>query len=276
MPVPQQRTAVQSPELVFQYCRAEWEPAVLRLLHTSFGEQWGDRAYWRWKNSSRPGYSPLDVTLITQAEMPVACFHLARRSLQMGPGLSITCSVEGDFAVEPRARGRGLPRRGYCFTATSLAERSVVLRTGFSSPELFERVYKPTFGHRKMPTVTAQYRKILSDRLLREKLQEFGDQVRLRPRLRRLLEQRPLTVRLEIIGFRPCDLVLTRDGASCTDNGAGRPDLRLRAPYPVLAATRMRRVPALFVLVRNVLSGRVRVSGLVRLLARLVTAPALA
>src|SRR5262249_7387429 len=146
----------------------------------------------------------------------------------------------------------------------SLAERSVVLRTGFSSPELFERLYKPTFGHRMMPTVTAQYRKILSDRLLREKLQEFGDRVRSRPRMQRLLEQRPLTVRLEITGFQPCDLVLARDGASCTGKGAGRPDLRVRAPYPVLAASRLRRIPAMFVLARNMLSGQLRVWGLMR------------
>lgn len=268
--VTQQRTAVQSPELVFQHYRTEWEPGILRVLHTGFGEQWGDCAYWRWKNPSRPGFSPLDVTLVTQAEVPVACFHLALRSLQIGPGLSIRCSVEGDFAIEPRTRGRGLPRRGYSFTAASLAERSVVLRTGFSSPELFERLYKPTFGHRMVPTVTAQYRKILSDRLLREKLRELGDQVRLRPWLRRLLQQSPLTVRLEIPGFRSCDLVLARDGASCTDQGVGRPDLRVRIPYPVLAASRMQRIPAMFVLARNMLTGQMRVRGLMRLLARFV------
>ena len=266
--------AVQSPEPVFQCFRAEWQPAVLRLLQTSFGEQWGDCAYWRWKHSSRPGFSPLDITLVIQDEMPVACFHLALRSLQMGPQLSISCSVEGDFAVEPGSRGRALPRRSYSFTATSLAERSVVLRTGFSTPELFERLYKPTFGHRMMPTVTAQYRKILSDRLLREKLQEFGDRLRLRPRLRKLLEQRPLTVRLEISGFRACDLVLARDGASCADKGAGRADLWVRVPYSVLAASRMRRVAAMFALARKVFTGQVRVRGLMRLLARFAAAVA--
>jgi hypothetical protein len=266
MQVSQQRAPAKSPELVFQYYSAGLEPGILRVLHAGFGEQWGDGAYWRWKNPARPGFSPQDITLVVQADQPVACFHLALRSLQLAPGLSIPCSVEGDFAIEPRARGRGLPRRGYFFTSDSLAERSVVLRTGFSSPELFERLYKPAFGHRMMPTVTAQYRKILSDRLLREKLREFGDRLRSRPRMQRLLEQRPLTVRLEITGFQPCDLVLARDGASCHDSGAGRPDLRVRAPYPVLAATRMRRVPASVVLVRNMLSGRVRVRGLMRIL----------
>jgi hypothetical protein len=274
MQVTQQRKPTQSPDLVFQYYRAELEPGILRVLHTGFGEQWGDCAYWHWKNPSRPGFSPLDVTLVTQAEEPVACFHLTLRSLQMGPGVSIPCSGEGDFVIEPRARGRGLPRRGYSFTAASLAERSVVLRTGFSSPELFERFYKPTFGHRMMPTVTAQYRKILSDRLLREKLREFGDGLRSRPRMQRLLEQRPLTVRLEITGFQPCDLILARHGASCTDQGAGRPDLRVRAPYPVLAASRMRRVPGFWVLARNMLLGQVRVRGLMRVLARFATTAA--
>ncbi|HEY6923756.1 MAG TPA: hypothetical protein VI653_09825 [Steroidobacteraceae bacterium] len=271
MQVTQQRTAVQSPELVFQSFRAEWEPGIVRVLHTAFGDQWGDRAYWRWKNSSRPGFSPLDVTLVTQAEMPVACFHRALRSLQMGPGLSIACSVEGDFAIEPGARRRGLPRRAYAFAATSLMERSVVLRGGFSSPELFERFYKPTFGHRMVPTVTAQYRKILSDKLLREKLLEFGDRVRLHPRLRMLLEQRPLTVRLEITGFQPCDLVLGQDGTRCTDSSAARPDLWVRAPYPVLAASRLRRSQAMLLLARKILSRQLRVRGLMRLLGRLAT-----
>jgi hypothetical protein len=274
MQVTQHKMAVQPAELVFQYYSAGLEPGILRILHTGFGEQWGDGAYWRWKNASRPGFSPMDITLVIQADQPVACFHLALRSLQMGPGLSIPCSVEGDFAIEPRARGRGLPRRGYSFTSASLAERSVVLRTGFSSPELFERLYKPTFGHRMMPTVTAQYRKVLSDRLLREKLQEFGDRVRSAPRMQRLLEQRSLTVRLEITGFQPCDLVLASAGARCTDRGTGRPDLRVHAPYPVLAASRMQRVPALFVLARNILSGQVRVRGLMRVLARLATVTA--
>jgi len=148
------------------------------------------------------------------------------------------------------------------------------LRAGFSSPELFERVYKPNFGHRMMPTVTAQYRKILSDRLLREKLRDFGERLRSQPRIRRLLEQRPLTVRLEIAGFQPCDLVLGRDGATCTDSEASRPDLRVRAPYPLLAASRMRPSRAMFTLVRAVLSGQVRVRGLMRILARFAAAPA--
>ena len=271
MPATQQRAAAQSPELVFEYYRAELEPGILRILHTGFGKSWGDDAYWRWKNSSRPGFSPLDVTLAIQADEPVACFHLALRSLQLGPGLSIPSSVEGDFAIEPRARGRGLPRRGYSFTSASLAERSVVVRTGFSSPELFERLYKPTFGHRMMPTVTAQYRKILSDRLLREKLQEFGDRVRSHRWIRRLLAPRPLTVRLEINGFQPCDLVLALDGARCTDSGASRPDLRVRAPYRLLAASRMPRVPAMFVLARDVLLGGARARGVIRVLARFAT-----
>jgi len=274
MPATQPRPAEQSPDFVFEYYRAGLEPGILQVLHTGFGEKWGDAVYWRWKYPSRPGFTPLDVTLVTQADEPVACFHLAVRPLQMGPGLNILCSVEGDFAIQPRARGQGLPRRGYCFTAASLAERSVVLRAGFSSPELFERVYKPNFGHRMMPTVTAQYRKILSDRLLREKLQEFGNRVRSHPRIRRLLEQRPLTVRLEIAGFQPCDLVLRRDGVGCTDKGAGRPDLRVRAPYPLLAASRMRRGRAIFTLVHAVLSGQAQVRGLMRVLARFATTAA--
>jgi hypothetical protein len=261
-------------EMVFNHFRAELEPGVLRVLHAGFGQNWGDSAFWRWKHSSRPGFSPLDVAVVTQSDKPVACFHLAVRSMRMGPGLTLRCSVEGDFAVEPGVRGRGLPKQGYRVTSGTLVERSVVLRAGFSSVELFEHVYKPNFGHRMMPTVTAQYRKILSDRALRERLRHVGNQLRLRPRMQRLLEQAPLTVRLEISGFQPCDLVLTRDSASCTDNLARRPDLRIRAPYLLLAASRMRRLPAMCAFVRAFLSGQARVRGLVRVLGRFVAPPA--
>src|SRR5690349_5385330 len=103
MQVMQHKMAVQSAQLEFRYYRAELEPGILGLLHTGFGEQWGDRAYWHWKNAARPGFSPQDVTLVMHAEEPVGCFHLVLRSLQMGPGLSIACSVEGDFAIAPRA-----------------------------------------------------------------------------------------------------------------------------------------------------------------------------
>lgn len=262
--------------LQIHHYRAELEPGVLRILHEGFGQKWGDGEYWRWKHASRPGFSPLDVAVMTDEGKPVACLHTTLRSLRLAPGVDVCCSIEGDFAIQPKARGKGLPRRGYCLTARVLAERSVVLRAGFTSPELFNLVYKPSFGHRMMPTVTAQYRKVLSDRLLRDKLRDLGEQLRLRPDAQRFLERGPLTVRLDVAGFQSCDMVIARDGARCTDNLAAHPDLWVRVPYSVLAITRMlaatrvgHRATA-YAFARGLLSGQIRVRGLLRVLVRCV------
>jgi hypothetical protein len=144
----------------------------------------------------------------------------------------------------------------------------VVVRAGFSSRELYEHVYKPKFGHCMLPTVTAQYRKILSDHALHGKLKAFGDAVRARSGPQRFLKQHPLTVRIEIDGFQPCDLVLTQDCASCGASGAGRPDVKVKMPYMLLAAARMTRTGALLTALRALLSGQVRTAGLARLMVR--------
>jgi hypothetical protein len=244
------------------------QPHIVKILQASFGAKWGDGAYWRWKHSSRPGFSPADVVVCTAADKPVACFHLAVRSMHLAPGLDICCSVEGDFAIEPDARGSGIPQKAYRYVSPRLVSRSVLVRAGFSSRELYEHVYKPKFGHGMLPTVTAQYRKILSDGALHGKLAAFGAELRTRPGLQRLLESRSLTIRMEIVGFKPCDLVLTPDAARCTASGAGRPDLRIKMPYILLTAARMRRSRAALTILRVMLLGRVRTSGLTRLLLR--------
>ena len=178
--------------------------------------------------------------MFTDEGTPVACFHISVRSLHLLPGLDVPCSIEGDFAIRSELRGVGLPQQAYLYAAPRLADRSVVLRAGFSSPELYNRVYKRKFGHRMIPTVTTQYRKILSDRALRGKLQEFGDKLRSRPSWQRMLKHRAATIRIDVAGFQPCSLVLTHDASHCTGDLLPRPDLRLRMPYRVLAAPRMR------------------------------------
>jgi hypothetical protein len=246
----------------------ELEPDIVAILRASFGEKWGDGDFWRWKHSSRPGFVPADVAVFTDEGTPVACFHVSVRSLRLLPGLDVPCSIEGDFAIRSELRGVGLPQQAYLYAAPRLADRSVVLRAGFSSPELYNRVYKRKFGHRMIPTVTTQYRKILSDRALRGKLQEFGDKLRSRPSWQRMLKHSAATIRVDVAGFQPCSLVLTHDSSHCTGELLPRPDLSLRMPYRVLAAPRMRLSPAMFAAARAVFCGQVQAAGLLRMLVR--------
>ncbi len=254
--------------LSLQNYTSELQPRILSLLRASFGEKWGDDAFWRWKHSARPGFSPCDVAVAVDAEATIACFHLVRRSLRLGPGLEIPSSIEGDFAIAQEARGTGLLQRAYVHVAQGLVSQSVVLRGGFSSPELIERVYKRRFGHRVMPTVTAQYRKILSDRALAAKLEHFGEAARSRPWLQRLLKRQPLTIRMEVGSFQPCDLVLTHDSCTCSMQLAQHPDLSVRIPYVLLAALRTRSLQGMLMSFRAFVSGQVRVAGIARILAR--------
>jgi hypothetical protein len=246
---------------------ADLEPHILNILHASFGAKWGDAEYWRWKHATRPGFSPSDVVVCAAADKPIACFHLAVRTMRLAPGLDVCCSIEGDFAIEPEARGTGIPQKAYRYVSPRLVSRAVLVRAGFSSRDLYEHVYKPKFGHRMPPTVTAQYRKILSDRALHAKLQEFGNAFRVRPWGQRLLRL-PLTVRMEVEGFQPCDLVLTETAASCAPAGMDRPDLKVKMPYILLTAARMSPFQAVGAVLKATFSGRVRSAGLTRVMFR--------
>jgi hypothetical protein len=264
------KAATRSSNLEVNNYSVELEPGIVQMLQTAFGEKWGDHAYWRWKHVARPGFVPADVVVFTDASRLAACFHVAVRTLRLGPGLDILCSIEGDFAIEPQSRGIGLPQRAFLHNARLLADRSVVLRAGFSSQELFNRLYKPKFGHRMMPTVTAHYRKILSDEALRAKLRDLGDRLRLRASWQRFLKRSALTIRIEVAGFQPCTLAIAHDTSSCTDSFAAPADLGVRIPYLLLAAGRMQRHQAAIAVARAVLTGQVRVRGLFRFIGRYV------
>jgi hypothetical protein len=203
----------------------------------------------------------------TAADKPIACFHLAVRTMRLAPGLDIRCSIEGDFAIEADARGSGIPQKAYRYVSPRLVNRSVLVRAGFSSRELYEHVYKPKFGHRMPLSVTAQYRKILSNRALHCKLQEFGEALRGHSRLRRFLRL-PLTIRMEVEGFQPCDLILTASSASCSPGEADRPDLKIKMPYGLLTAARLSPLRATLAVVKAILTGRVRTAGLTRVMFR--------
>jgi hypothetical protein len=243
------------------------EQEIVRLLRASFAGGWGNEAFWRWKHATRPGFMPGDVLVHTEAGTPVGCFHAAVRTLHLAPGLDLTCSFVGDLAIRADFRGIGLPKIISVESARHLIERSVVLRAGFSDSETY-RVYKK-LGHRALPTVTAEYRKILSVRALHTKLQEFADRLRSRPLLQRLLKREPMTVRIEVCGFQPCDLILSLESSHCATELSGRPDLRLRIPYTVLASLRNGSLAAVRSVAGDLVSGQIRISGLLRAFGRL-------
>jgi|HubBroStandDraft_1064217.scaffolds.fasta_scaffold00683_17 hypothetical protein len=248
---------------------ADLEQDIVRLLRASFEGGWGNEVFWRWKHATRPGFTPQDVCVYTEAGTPVACFHVAVRPLHLAPGLDLISSVGGDFAVRPDFRGIGLPRSFFLQSARHLIEQSVVLRVGFTDSETYHRVYKPKFGHRVLRTVTAEYSKILSVRALQAKLQDFGDRLRSRPLLQRLLKRGQMTFRIAVCGFQPCDLILSPDSTYCTTELSRRPDLRLRVPYKVLASVRNGSSAALWSVAGALVSGQIRIGGVLRIFARL-------
>jgi hypothetical protein len=212
------------------------EPEVLAILHTAFGASWGDLAHWRWKHLQRPGFSVHDVRVYRSAGRAIGCWHMASRVVRLGAGLEIPASVEGDYAMHPDWRGVGMGRDPASLRQVrALAERGIVVRLGFTSPPLFERVYRPKLGYRRIPVTTAAYRKLLSDRALCERLQRAGEQLRSRPFIAKLLRAGPLTIALEVHGFGRCILVMEAATTRCTPAGEPQPtDLEIRLPLAIL------------------------------------------
>jgi hypothetical protein len=250
----------------------ELEAGVLQTLNTSFSETWGDSGFWRWKHTERPGFSAEDVIVFTDGGEPVACFHVAVHPLRLAPGLDTPWSVEGDYAIRPQWRGAGIFEKSNLRAARYLAHRGVVLRGGFSTAWLHERLYKPKLGHRLVANVTMNYRKVLSDQALRVRVQDFGNRLRLQRLLRPLLAAGPVTVQLSVEGFSPCTLVIETDAANCTGQLSETADVRVSIPYELLTVGRSGYRHAFLAVVRAVSSGQVRIRGLIRLLARWASA----
>lgn len=248
------------------------ESEILDALHAGFGRRWGTIERWRWKHRYRPGFRPADINVFMLEGQCGACFHVAVRTMCLGPNIEVGTSTEGDFVVRPQFRGRGLAQKYFRVVAPFLAQRGVVLRGGFSSPELYQRFYRRKFGHCLVGTVNAHYRKILSDVALRAKLTEFGEAVGRRRLARRVLAKRPVVIRVEIAGFEPCELVLERGACACVGAASRDVDLVLRAPYLILTAARMRPLHAFLKIGRGLISGEVRVRGVMRLAVRCVGA----
>ena len=251
----------------------EAEPDVLRLLQTAFGQAWGDSAFWRWKHCTRPGFSPCDVLIYTSGGAAIGCWHMASYSLRLAPRLEVLCSFEGDYALDPDWRGAGIRRRDPATPRElhALAQRGVVVRFAFTSQTLYERLYQSRLGWRRVPTVTSGYRKLLTDRAIRNRLQAAGARLLQGRFVQRLVRSRRLAIQVEVRGFSACTLVIESSAAQCREGRLSDPDLIVRIPYAALTITRARPILGCLALTRAFLSGQVRMRGLTRFSLRCVS-----
>ena len=145
--MPQDRSQERSLAVEAHPYTPDSESEVLAILRGAFGPAWGDQAFWRWKYLQRPGFSEHDVRVYRSGGKAIGCWHMAARTLRLGPGLEIAASVEGDYAMHPDWRGIGMGRDPASLKQVrALAERGIVARFAFTSPLLYERIYRPKLG----------------------------------------------------------------------------------------------------------------------------------
>ncbi len=240
------------------------EAEIVRVLDLSQRHGWNSEDTWRWKYSARPGFRPEEVVTAHTDGRMVACLHTAVLPVKLEDGLEILVSFDGDFAVLPEFRRRGLLFDAYDVTDRRLLARHVSLRGGFTSPELNIRFYQKHFGMVFMPSVTTQFRKHLGLGPLRPRVKALGDALLDRPRIRAALASRPLTVDLRVEGLPDGHLVFAGDGFRLEHGAATTPDLSVRSPYILLATLADSPSSVVKVAIVSLLRGRLRVRGLLR------------
>ena len=196
---------------------------------------------------------------------------MTERRLRLGSGLDIAASVEGDYAMHPEWRGVGMGRDPASLKEVRLlAERGIVARFAFTSPALFERIYRPKLGYRRIRTVTARYQKLISDTAIRERLQRAGERLRSQGFMHKLVRQCPLSIAIEVSGFRRCVLVMDAQGARCTWEYEVDPDLAVDVPYALINTRTV--AAAARVASLALLGGKLRIRYATRFMRRVVSA----
>lgn len=263
------QTALRSQLPVLQDFSSLTAEKVVDLLNDCFRGKWGTVDYWKWKHSSRPGFRDRDVKVYIEDDEPIASFHVKRTPFQLSPGLVVDASMEGDIAVAPSHRGQRLIDDAHVAIGQELFKDGVVLRIGWTSPELFERYYKKRFGHLMLSTPTKRYRKILSTEHLTGVLREALENTTQQTIVKRLLQRRPLQIVLVISGFDPIMVSLSDSHVSCKiDSGAEPADFSLSLPYGLVAAARGRRLSLLRRIAIAIVRGEMRSRNLLRTLFR--------
>lgn len=213
------------------------EERILPVLAHCHPRGWGqsDLEYWRWKHRTRPGFNPHEILQARSHGRLVGCFHGAVLPLRIAPGITVSASYDGDYAVLPEARGNDLTGQAYAVSDPLLVQRGVAVRGGFTSKELNERHYGKKYGYVFVPTATGHFRKFIGLGPLRTKLKDLGERLLARPRLRRALARRPLSVGLAIGGLPEAVLHCTEEGFTLIEAPAHEASVSIDLPYPVLA-----------------------------------------
>ncbi len=267
------RDLAEGSEVKVRYFEPGDEQQIFDVLQACHPDTWGkqDIEQWRWKHIERPGFKPEDIVVVTVDGKVVACFHSAVMPLQLEPGLTVPVSFDGDYGVIPEHRGRDITGQAYAVSDNNLLERAVVLRGGFTSRELNERLYRKRFGYMFVPTSRSAFRKILGLAPLRPKLARLGERLLMRPVLRLVLSKKPLVTNVFVQGLPPAHVVMASDAFHLRDGNAEDPDLAIQLPYNELAAFSEGSRQLLKGFALGVLSGRIRFRGLLRCGPRLMS-----
>jgi hypothetical protein len=191
--------------------------------------------------------------------------------LCLGRELFVPASIEGEVAVLPEFRGKGLTLLAHAAMGEEFYARGLALRVGFAARALHARFYRRRFGHVAIPTANTRYRKKLRESAqLAQVALACADSFRRRPLARRLVRRAPLTVLLRFQGYSPVMVRLEQDSARLLAPREGVPDVILSlANQAVRAASgswkaRLARFPLC------VMRGQVRLRGMTGVVRRLV------
>ena len=261
----------------FRSYQGEDETRIAAVLNACYAKGWGNESFWRWKHSLRPDFSPDDVTVSVVDGEIVGCFHGAILPVRLEDGLDVPMCVEGDFAVRPEYRKMGLPLEAHDLADKRLLEAGVILRGGFTSQELNERFYHRQFGYIFAPTETVRFVKILGLDPLQEKVTELSERLLNSGILSEVFRGIHLIIDVAFDQLPPAHLEMSEKSLVLVPGVAQAPHMQVRIPYGLLARVRRGPFSLFLALLRGMLSGRVRVKGLLlnlsplcRLIARLV------
>lgn len=163
-------TGTERPPVTLRIFRSGDEEAVVELLNSAFPHGWGTLERWKAKHTDRPGFDPRDIYLAESGGKLIGCLHSAVLPVRIGPDLSLLHSLDGDLAVHPEGRGRGIPEELYRFSRRLLHERGVPLRGGYTEAGLWEHFYRTRIGYVSDFETVVSYRKILSADFVRNRL----------------------------------------------------------------------------------------------------------
>jgi predicted N-acetyltransferase YhbS len=128
-----------------------WRPgdevAIVDLLNRVYPSRWGDLDRWRARHSGRPDFDPRDIRLAEHDGKLVGCLHSAVYTVGLGAGLALPMAIDGNLAIHPEYRGRGIPESLYAASSEEFHARSVPLRFGHSESDTRVFFYCRALGY---------------------------------------------------------------------------------------------------------------------------------